>query len=311
MDVLDWLLDSDPALRWQVLRDLTDASSEEVSAERARIAETGWGARLLGLQGSDGQWDGGTYFPSPFDDSEPGQPWTATAYSLLQLREFGLDPSSETARTAVGRVKEHSRWEEGGQPFFEGEVEPCINGMAVALGAYFGENVDGIVERLLDEQLDDGGWNCEAERGSTRSSFDTTINVLEGLLEYGRAGDRSPAVAAARQRGEDYLLERGLLRRKSTGELIEPQWLQFSYPVRWHYDALRGLDYFRAAGAAPDDRTAEALALVESKRQPDGTWLLENSHPGRIHFPLEAGDGTPSRWNTLRARRVLDWAERS
>lgn len=187
-------------------------------------------------------------------------------------------------------------------------MEPCINGMAVALGAYFGANVDGIVARLLDEQLDDGGWNCEAERGSTRSSFDTTINVLEGLLEYGRAAGDTPDVAAARRRGENYLLDRRLFRRKSTGELIDPAWLQFSHPTRWHYDVLRGLDYFRAAGRAPDSRAAEALALVRGKRRPDGTWLLENSHPGRSHFPLDAGDGLPSRWNTLRALRILRWA---
>lgn len=311
MDVLDWLLDSDPAIRWQVLRDLTDAPPEELAAERGRVAGQGWGARLLALQGRDGQWDGGTYYPAPFDSSEPGQPWTATAYTLLLLRDFGLDPDSGAARTAVERVRNNSRWEEGGQPFFDGEVEPCINGMAVALGAYFGENVDGIVARLLDEQLDDGGWNCDADRGSTRSSFGTTINVLEGLLEYGQATGGAPGVAAARQRGEEYLLERGLLRRKSTGEVINPAWLQFSYPVRWHYDVLRGLDYFRAAGAAPDGRIGEALALVESKRRPDGTWPLENSHPGRIHFPLDDGDGRPSRWNTLRALRVLQWSERS
>src|SRR6478736_1484633 len=277
MNLLDWLLDSDPAIRWQVLRDLTDSPAEEASAERSRVAVEGWGARLLALQGEDGQWDGGTYFPAPFDDAEPGQPWTATTYSLLLLRDFGL--------------------------------EPCINGMAVALGAYFGEDVDGIVARLLDEQLDDGGWNCEAERGSTRSSFGTTINVLEGLLAYGRATGGPPEAAAARQRGEEYLLERSLLRRKSTGTLIDPKWLQFSYPTRWHYDVLRGLHYFRDAGAAPDARLAEALDLVRSKRQPDGTWLLENSHPGRIHFPLDEGDGRPSRWNTLRALRVLEWAE--
>lgn len=311
MDVLDWLLDSDPAIRWQVLRDLTDAPPEELAAERGRVAEQGWGARLLALQGRDGQWDGGTYFPAPFDGSEPGQPWTATTYTLLLLRDFGLDPQSGAARTAVERVRNNSRWEEGGQPFFDGEVEPCINGMAVALGAYFGENVDGVVARLLDEQLDDGGWNCDADRGSTRSSFGTTINVLEGLLEYGQATGGTPEVAAARQRGEEYLLERSLLRRKSTGEVINPAWLQFSYPVRWHYDVLRGLDYFRAAGATPDGRIGEALALVESKRRPDGTWPLENSHPGRIHFPLDDGDGRPSRWNTLRALRVVQWSERS
>lgn len=311
MEVLDWLLDSDPSIRWQVLRDLTPAPTNDVLAERARVATEGWGARLLALQGDDGQWDGGTYFPSPFEDSEPGQPWTATTYSLLQLRDFGLDPRSSEAGDAVARVRDNSRWEEGDQPFFEGEVEPCINGMAVALGAYFGENVDAVVARLLGGQLADGGWNCEAERGSTRSSFGTTINVLEGLLEYERAGGGTPGSAAARQRGEEYLLERGLLRRKTTGELIDPDWLQFSYPTRWHYDVLRGLDYFRAVGGPPDERSAEAIEMVRSKRQSDGTWLLENSHPGRIHFEVDEGDGRPSRWNTLRALRVLDWYERA
>ena len=311
MEALDWLLDSDPAIRWQVLRDLTDAPPSEVQSERARVATHGWGARLLALQDSSGQWGGGTYFPAQFDESEPGQPWTATTYSLLLLRDFGLDPGSAQARRAVELVRDNSRWEEGDQPFFEGEVEPCINGMAVALGAYFGENVDGVVERLLGEQLADGGWNCEAERGSVRSSFGTTINVLEGLLEHEHATGGSPDSIAARQRGEEYLLERGLLRRKTTGELIDRDWLEFSYPTRWFYDALRGLDYFRAAGASPDERVAEAVEVLRSKQQPDGTWLLENTHPGRIHFALEDGDGRPSRWNTLRALRVLGWYEGS
>ncbi|WP_043429284.1 hypothetical protein [Arthrobacter sp. FB24] len=307
MEALDWLLDSDPAIRWQVLRDLTGAPPEDVEAERTRVATQGWGARLLELQDENGQWDGGTYFPAQFDESEKGQPWTATTYSLLLLRDFGLDPRSGQARRAVDLVRENSRWEEGGQPFFDGEVEPCINGMAVALGAYFGENVDVVVGRLLREQLADGGWNCEAERGSVRSSFGTTINVLEGLLEYERATGGSPVSVAARQRGEEYLLERGLLRRKSTGELIDRDWLEFSYPTRWFYDALRGLDYFRAAGNRPDERVSEAVEVLRPKRQPDGTWLLENTHPGRIHFAMEDGDGRPSRWNTLRALRVLDW----
>lgn len=310
--MLDWLLDSDPSIRWQVLRDLTDAPAEEVRAERARVAVEGWGARLLALQGDDGQWDGGTFFPVPYDGSEPGQPWTATTYTLLLLRDLGLDPGSGQARAAVRKVRENSRWEEGGQPFFEGEVEPCINGKAVALGAYFGENVDSIVRRLLGEQLDDGGWNCEAERGSVRSSFATTINVLEGLLEHERATGGTPQSVAARRRGGEYLLERSLLRRKSTGELVDPDWLRFSYPTRWFYDALRGLDYFRDAyfqdvDGSPDSRLAEAAALLRSKRQPDGTWLLENTHPGRSHFAMEDGDGRPSRWNTLRTLRVLRW----
>jgi hypothetical protein len=310
METLDWLLDSDPAIRWQVLNHLTDASPAEVQAERALVATRGWGARLLALQDDIGQWDGGTYFPARFDQSEPGQPWTATTYSLLLLRDFGLDPRSGQARTAVARVREHSRWEEGNQPFFEGEVEPCVNGMAVALGAYFGEDVDGVVQRLLGEQLSDGGWNCEAERGSVRSSFGTTINVLEGLLEHEHATGGSPGSKAARRRGEEYLLERGLFRRKSTGGLIDGDWLKFSYPTRWFYDVLRGLEYFRAAGERPDERAAEAVEVLSSKQQPDGTWLLENTHPGRTHFALEDGDGHPSRWNTLRALRVLRWYER-
>ena len=309
MEVLSWLLDSDPAIRWQVLRDLTDAPMEETRTVRARVATEGWGARLLALQGEDGQWDGGTYLPSQVEDSEEGQPWTATTYSLLLLRDLGLDPGSDEARGAIARVGESSRWEEGDQPFFAGEVEPCINGMAVALGAYFGANVEAVVARLLSEQLDDGGWNCEAERGSTRSSFGTTINVLEGLLEHERATDGSPLSVAARRRGEEYLLERGLFRRKTTGDPINRAWLQFSFPTRWHYDVLRGLEYFRAVGDPADERVAEAIEVLRSKRQPDGTWLLENTHPGRIHFAMEGGDGRSSRWNTLRALRVLRWYE--
>ena len=215
MDVLDWMLDSDPAIRWQALRDLADAPAEVVAAERARVVGEGWGARLLALQGADGQWAGGAYSPVRSDDvdvgvksDDEGQPWTATAYSLLLLCELGVDPGCDQARQAVALVREHCRWEEGGQPFFTGEVEPCINGMTVALGAYFDQNVDGVVARLLGEQLEDGGWNCWAEYGSVRSSFATTINVLEGLLAHERATGGSAESIAARRRGEEYLLER-------------------------------------------------------------------------------------------------------
>jgi hypothetical protein len=318
MSVLDWLLDSDPSLRWQALRDLADAPAEVVEAERARVAIEGWGARLLALQGEDGQWEGGALFPARRGHREAGresgddvgQPWTATAYSLLLLRDLGLDPRSEQARRAMVLVRDHCRWEHAGQPFFSGEVEPCINGMTIVLGVYFGQDVDGVVARLLGEQLEDGGWNCEAENGSVRSSFATTIRVLEGLLAHERATGGSPESIAARRRGEEYLLERKLFRRKSTGEVVDPAWLQFSFPTRWHYDVLRGLEYFQAAGDLPDRRLDEAIHLLRSKRQPDGTWLLENTHPGKVHFRLEEGDGRPSRWNTLRALRVLNWVTR-
>jgi hypothetical protein len=311
MSVVDWLLDSDPAIRWQVLRDLTDAPPDVVAAERARVATEGWGARLLALRDDDGQWAGGACFPGPGRRTQTeGQPWTSTFPTLELLREFGLDPSSKEALDAIAKVRDNCRWEYAGEPFFSGEVEPCINGRTVALGAYFGEDVGGIVERLLGEQLDDGGWNCETENGSVRSSFATTLCVLDGLLAYERAVCATPAAVEARRHGEEYLLERKLFRRLSTGEVVNPAWLQFSFPTRWHYDVLRALDYFRAVGDRPDSRIHEAVDLLRSKQLPDGTWLLENTHPGEVHFELDDGDGRPSRWNTLRALRVLRWYEK-
>src|ERR1700722_9278823 len=301
MNVLDWLLDSDPALRWQVLRDLVHAPADVVAADRARVATEGWGARLLALQGEDGQWAGGACFPGNFRWSEEdlGQPWTSTLPTLHLLCDLGIDPHSDQVRRAVALVKEHCRWEHAGQPFFSGEVEPCINGRTVTLGIYFGLDVEGIVARLLGEQLEDGGWNCEVENGSVRSSFATTINVLEGLLAHERATGCSRESIAARRRGEEYLLERKLFRRKSTGEVVNPSWLEFSFPTRWHYDVLRALEYFRSVGDTPDSRIDEAIGLLRSKQQSDGTWLLENTHRGAIHFELENGDNRPSRWNTL------------
>ncbi|MDX1469688.1 MAG: hypothetical protein R3258_10140, partial [Acidimicrobiia bacterium] len=235
MNVVQWLLDSDPAIRWQVLRDLAEGDSDAVAAERALVAADGWGARLLALQGEDGLWAGGTYFPGGFswssvprgDDGRAiGQPWNATFWTLTLLRLLGLDPDSEPARRAVKAVRENALWEHDNQPFFEGEVEPCINGATVAAGAYFGQDVSGIVDRLLGEQMVDGGWNCEQESGSMRGSFHTTISVLEGLLEYERSVGSDPAIAEKRAGAEEYLLERRLLRRLATGELINERWTQ-------------------------------------------------------------------------------------
>jgi hypothetical protein len=294
--VMEWLLDSDPSIRWQVMRDLTDAGDDAVAAERARVAVEGWGAQLLALQEPDGRWGGGTYFPS----------WTSTAWSLSLLRTLGLDPRSEPAQRAVAPVRENAKWEYDDLPFFDGEVEPCINGLAVALGSYYDQDVQVIVDRLLGEQMSDGGWNCEQERGSTRGSFHSTICVLEGLLEHERATGATPELTAARLKGQEYLVERRLLHRLSTGEVIDPDWTQFSFPTYYFYDVLRALDYLRDAAAVPDERLEEAVALVEKKRT-DGRWFLENPHPGDTHLDLNESEGNPSRWNTLRALRVLRW----
>jgi hypothetical protein len=314
MTILEWLLDSDPAIRWQVLRDLVHAPEEVFAAERARTAIEGWGARLLALQGEDGQWAGGACFPAHsfnWRGENQGQPWISTLPTLQLLHDFGVDPSSERVRCAVELVRDQCRWEHAGQPFFSGEVEPCINGRTITLGIYFGQDMDDLVTRLLGEQLEDGGWNCEVENGSVRSSFATTINVLEGLLAHERATGGSPESIAARHRGEQYLLERKLFRRKSSGDVVNPSWLQFSFPTRWHYDVLRALEYFRSIGNPPDSGIDEAIHLLRSKQQPDGTWLLENTHAGKVHFELEEGDNEPSRWNTLRALRVINWYDQS
>jgi hypothetical protein len=311
--VISWLLDSDPSIRWQVMQDLTGASPDEVAAERARIATAGLGARLLALQDHDGRWGGAAW----------NRGWNSTMHVLALLCHLGLDPASDAARRAIGRVRERVTWagcgprECNANPFFAGELEPCINGQVAAAGAYFGQEVQGIIARLLAEQLPDGGWNCEAANGSKRSSFNTTICVLEALLEYERQAGADPAAIAARRRGETYLLERRLFRRQSTGAVIERDrkggavWTRFAFPTWWHYDVLRGLDYLRRAGVKPDDRLDEAIALVIAKRSPDGRWPLETRYPGTIPVELDDGEGRPSRWITLRALRVCEWYSRA
>ncbi len=307
--VIDWLLDSDPSIRWQVLRDLVHAPAEEVAAERARVATEGWGAQLLSMQDADGRWGGAAW----------NRGWNSTMHVLMLLRDLGLDPASDQASRALGLVRDRVTWQGCGpqecdrNTFFQGEIEPCINGQVAAVGAYFRQDVRGLIDRLLGEQLPDGGWNCEAENGSTRSSFNTTICVLEALLEHERAGGAKPEVTAARLRGEEYLLERRLMRRRTTGEVIErdrksgADWTRFAFPTWWHYDLLRGLDYLRGAGVQPDERVAEAIDVVQRKRGADGRWLLDTRYPGVMPVELDAGEGRPSRWITLRALRVLDW----
>jgi hypothetical protein len=301
MDVIDWLLDADPAIRWQVLRDLTDADPAVVAAERARVAREALGAEILARQDRDGAWH------------KPATPvWVPTLYTLALLRSTGVDPADPAVVAALTRLAIGFRWDEefGAKPFFEGEVEPCINGGTLAIGGYFGRPADDLMRRLLDGQLADGGWNCDAPR-SVRSSFHSTICVLEGLLAYERAVGSAPEVAEARRRGEAYLLERSMFRRRSTGDVADPSFLTFWFPGRYHYDVLRGLDHLRDAGVTPDDRVDDAVRAVRDRRQPDGTWLLDGSHAETLDFALGESAGQPSRWNTLRALRVLRWYERA
>jgi len=303
MDTIKWLLDSDPAVRWQAMRDLADASPATIAAERARIPHEGIGAKILAGQGADGTWH------------RLGAPdWLPTLFTMQLLRATGVDRADPAVELAVTRLEAGFRWDKefGAKPFFEGEVEPCINGGTLALGAYFGRPAESLARRLVSEQLEDGGWNCEAPK-SKRSSFHTTICVLEGLIEYERALGSAPEITEARRRGEEYLLKRALFRRYSTGEVANSEFLQFAFPPRYHYDVLRALDYLRDADLQnrihADARIGDAVHLVESKRQADGRWLLDHVYDEALALPFSESASEPSRWNTLRALRVLHWVD--
>jgi len=304
---IKWLLDSDASIRWQVMRDLTDEVPEAIAAERSRVATEGWGAQLLSRQSPAGHWGS-------------GPKWDLIAlFCLVVLKDLGLDPASRQARKMIDRVDKRLvfKWLNN-RRFLDGETEPCINGRILGVGAYFKEPNDALAKQLLGEQLDDGGWNCEAwpfvspkRPPSRRSSFHTTICVLEGLLEYERAGGKSMAVAKARRRGENYLLARRMFRSLRTAKVIDERWLRFSYPAFWHYDVLRGLDYLRDAGVKPDRRVGEAIKIVLERRHQNGRWPLNLLHREQIPSEMETAVGSASRWNTLRALRVLRWYNNS
>ncbi len=281
------------------MRDVTGESADAIAAERSRVAAEGWAAQLLARQSPDGHWG-------------EGSKWDlVTLWSLVVLKDLGLDPASEHARRMIDRVDKRLVFKQlNNRPFLHGETEPCINGRILGIGTYFKEPNDALAHQLLDEQLEDGGWNCEAPK-SRRSSFHTTICVLEGLLEYDRAGRKSAAVTKARKRAENYLLERSMFRSLRTAEVINKRWLRFSYPAFWHYDVLRGLDYLRNAGIKPDSRVSEAIGIVMDRRHQNGRWPLNLLHPETIPLEMETGVGRASRWNTLRALRVLRWYDDS
>ncbi len=304
----EYLMAGDPAIRWQVMADLLDASPDEVAAERARVAREGWGARLLDEQADDGLWDAGVYRPGWADQSRPMfDAWTATHFSLQQLVDLGVDPAEPRLRETLARVRDNVRWDHADERYFDGETEPCINGVVMTIGAYFGERVDPVVGTVLAGQLSDGGWNCWAEYGAKVSSLHSTICVLEGLWNWEQATGGTDAARQARLAAEEYLLERELFRRRSTGEIIDPRFMMTSYPVRWFYDVLRGLDYLRRARPERDPRCARAVELLRGKCDGSGLWPLENRHEGPTLFDLDDREGFASRWVTLHALRVLRW----
>ncbi|MBN6040151.1 squalene cyclase [Amycolatopsis sp. 195334CR] len=313
---VSWLCDADPALRWQIERDIAGEPPEVWEATRARVATEGFGARLLAHQDPDGRWAGGAFFPADYDPAkEPAQPWTATTWSLNALREWGLDAAVLRERRTAELLAENARWEYDDLPYWGGEVDCCINAWTVENGLWLGVDISGIVDWFVEHQLSDGGWNCEWVEGSKRSSVHSTLNSLKGLLAHEIATGGTEATRAARRAGEEYLLVRGLFRRLSTGEPIAPWVGRFAYPFRWFYDVLNAAEYFRAAsvhdGSAPDPRMAEAIGLIRDARQPDGTWVQGNRHPGRVWFDIDVLAGERSKWLTLSGTRVLAWWDAS
>jgi hypothetical protein len=314
-DRLAWLLDTDPALRWQVERDLLGAPASVWQSTRHRIATEGFGARLLARQDPDGQWAGGAYFPKDYDFQGPeaaegaGQPWTATTWTLNTLREWGLDASSLAGTADL--LAANSRWEYDDLPYWEGEVDCCINAFTLANGAWLGADVVGLGHWFVEHRLPDGGWNCMWVEGSRRSSFHSTLNSLKGLLSYEIATGGRDELREARHGGEEYLLERRLMRTLSSGELVGPWVTEFAYPFRWLFSVLNAVDYFRAAAlqdaTAPDPRLADAIEVIRAARQPDGTWLQERRHPGRVWFDIDVPPGEPSPWLTFYGTRALAW----
>jgi hypothetical protein len=312
-----WLLHSDPALRWQVERDITREPPEVWESTRARIATEGFGARLLAQQDPDGQWAGGAFFPADFDFHGPeagegaGQPWTATTWTLNSLREWGLDSTVLRERGTAELLATNSRWEYDDLPYWGGEVDCCINAWTVSNGLWLGADVTGIVDWFVEHRLADGGWNCEWVEGSTRSSFHSTLNALKGLLDYDVATGGTEASRSARHGGEEFLLTRALFRRLSTGLPVAPWVDRFTYPMRWFYTVLNAAEYFRQRslfeGTAPDPRMADAIALIRAARRSDGTWIQAHQLPGRVWFDVDVPAGEPSKWLTMFGIRVLDW----
>jgi hypothetical protein len=308
---MQWLLAGDPAIRWHAFRDLLGADTHAVEGERKKVARVGWGRRLLARQDPKGTWaggqssDGGLYSPK----------WTSTTYTMLLLRDLGLPANNRQAKKACKLLLDRGHQRDGGINYgiwakWTRRSETCITGMVLSILCYFeyrDDRLDALAEHLLAQQMADGGWNCQRPEGATHSSVHSTISVLEGLRGYElRRGSKTRAVGQAQLAGREFLLAHRLFRSHRTGEIIKPAFIRLAFPPRWHYDILRALDYFQAVDAPRDPRLGEAIEIIKNKQQSDGRWLLENSYKGKTYFEMER-KGTPSRWNTLRALRVLKW----
>ncbi len=317
-ETIEWMLDSDPALKWQVERVILGLPESEWQKTRALTATEGIGARLLALQDEDGQWAGGAYFPTredaralPYVEGEKGQPYIATTWTLNSLREWGVDASA--LEDTADRLDAGCKWEYDDLPYWGGEVDCCINAFTVSNGAWLGRDMSANVHWFLEHQLEDGGWNCEWIEGDLRSSFHSTLNSLVGLLDYELRTGKNEKVTDARKRAEEYLLQRRLMFKLSTGEPVGPWLNDLAYPLRWNYTIIRALNYFREsamfAGTDPDPRIAEAAEALAAMANENGRWVTNDRIPGQVWFDVDTPVGEESKWLTFFALRALAWAK--
>jgi hypothetical protein len=298
-----WLLAGDPAVSWQVQRDLLDRGARTWKATRRKVEREGWGARLLVFRAPDGRWGGGLYSPK----------WTSTFYTLRLLAQLGLPPTNRDGVASCRLLLDEGVSASGGVSLWTtGWTDTCVTAMLVSMACHFGlghdERTSRMVRWLLAEQMGDGGWNCDRHKGATHSSFHTTISTLEALAAYEGAVGASPANAEASASGREFFLQHQLYRSSRTGNVVKPAFTKLSFPPRWYFDVLRGLEYFRAVDAPLDPRLSDPIEVVRG-RERNGRWTAQNRHTGKVHFRLEE-PRQPSRMNTLRALRVLRWADR-
>lgn len=301
--IVDWLLQGDPSVRWQVHADLLDSDKETVRRERKKITTEGWGAKLLSRQDEAGTWAKALYSPK----------WTSTTYTLLLLRRLGLDPDNRKAQKGARILLDEGFSKDGGINYWKkyyNQSETCVTGLTLSILAYFNikdQRLENITHHLLGVQMDDGGWNCRKPWGATHSSFHTTLIVLEAFREYLLKFDKyAMDVLKASDRAIEFLLQHRLYKSHRTGRIVKPQITQFCFPPRWKYDVMTALDYCRSENIPKDERMQDAIDLVISKRRKDGTWILPSPHSGKTFFVLETA-GKPSRMNTLRGLRILRW----
>ncbi len=298
--IIDWLLKGEVSIQFQVYRDLLGIERKDL---QNRIATEGWGKQFLLKRNSTGHWGMRFYQPK----------WISSHYTLLDLRNLNLNPDNPIVRETIDLTLDTTKAEDGGIQLGPSTLEHsdvCVNGMFLNYASYFKakeQKLYSIVDSILDEIMPDGGFNCRTTRsGARHSSLHTTLSVLEGFLEFQKAGYtyRKNDLRKARKSSEEFILIHQLFLSDRTGKIIRKEFLNIPYPSRWKYDILRALDYFRYAGTEYDKRMDAAINVILKKRKADRRWNLQAAHPGQVHFKMEQA-GKPSRWNTLRALRVL------